>query len=96
MKIADFQRQMKDVYLKRDKEKGIETVFVRLMEEMGELDIALKDESVRQIADELADVIAWAFSIANIYEIDVAKALKEKYRSGCSKCDTIPCSCEKY
>jgi NTP pyrophosphatase (non-canonical NTP hydrolase) len=87
---------MKDVYLERDSAKGIESVLTRLIDEVKELTLALKNEPVEQIADEIADVIAWTLSIANLYEIDVAKALNDKYGSGCSKCDTIPCSCENY
>ena len=96
MIIEDFQKQMKDVYLERDRAKGIDTVFDRLIDEVKELELALKKEPVEQIANEIADVIAWTISIANLYEIDAGKALNDKYGSGCSRCDTIPCSCENY
>ena len=96
MMIEEFQQQMKEVYLNRDRLKGVDAVFTRLMEEVSELALALKNEPVRQIANEIADVIAWTLSIANLYEIDAAKALNDKYGSGCSKCDTVPCSCENY
>jgi len=79
-----------------EKGEGVDAVLARLIEEVKELELALKKEPVKQIANEIADVIAWAFSIANLYEIDVAEALNDKYGSGCSKCDTIPCSCENY
>jgi NTP pyrophosphatase (non-canonical NTP hydrolase) len=96
MILEEFQQQMKDVYLDRDSAKGIDSVFTRLMDEVKELELALNNEPVKQIANEIADVIAWTFSIANLLEIDVAKALNDKYGLGCSKCDTIPCSCENY
>ena len=60
--------------------------FLKLSEEVGELSRAirknLKAESTEQIqgtiAEELWDVIYYAIAIANIYDIDLEKAIKEK------------------
>ena len=47
-----------------------------------------------KISEELADVIAWTTSIANLMEIDLEEALAFKYPGKCKKCNANPCQCE--
>ena len=47
------------------------------------------------IADEMADVIAWITSLANLLDIDLQEALFNKYPNQCGRCNSNPCSCEK-
>ena len=72
--------------------------FIWLVEEIGELANLLKEKRFdkEKISQELADIIAWTISIANLLEIDVENALKEKYPNKCKKCNKNPCECNKY
>ncbi|MEO0224974.1 MAG: MazG nucleotide pyrophosphohydrolase domain-containing protein [candidate division WOR-3 bacterium] len=94
MTIREFQEIIKKTYYDRDKEKGIKSVFIWTVEEIGELAKAINRKSLEDIELELSDVIAWIFSIANLLNIDVEKILK-RYERGCPKCLNIPCSCKK-
>ena len=97
MKISDFQDLLKDLYLQNDLDRGIKSTFIWLVEEIGELATLINsiDIDKRKISEEIADIIAWTISIANILDVDVEKALSDKYPNECIKCSTSPCTCEK-
>lgn len=96
MKISEFQKLMKDLYFHQDSKRGIDKTFIWLVEEVGELASILKQDSVldsKKISEEMADIIAWMSSLANLLEIDLEKALIDKYPNKCIKCDSNPCCC---
>ncbi|MCE4628895.1 MAG: nucleotide pyrophosphohydrolase [Desulfurococcales archaeon] len=70
---------MRKAYLERDRDRGLYKTFAWLVEEVGELAEALRTGDVDKIGEEIADVIAWTVSIANLLGIDVEEALKSKY-----------------
>jgi len=74
------QEKLKEMYFKKDSERGVYATFTWLVEEIGELAEALLSNNKDSIEEELADVIAWAFSIANLANIDVEEALRKKYK----------------
>ncbi len=91
MKISEFQELMKSLYFDKDKKRGIDRTMLRLTQEVAELITSvLKQEDP---SEEIADVIAWTVSIANILGIDVDKALNSKYPGVCPKCHQNPCIC---
>ncbi|MDH5806678.1 MAG: MazG nucleotide pyrophosphohydrolase domain-containing protein [Candidatus Methanomethylicaceae archaeon] len=92
MDLKDIQDLMLRLYGKRDKERGIEGTFVWLVEEIGELSKAIRKKDSEGIKEEMADVLAWLFSLANVLGIDLAKCFLEKY-SICPRCKNIPCIC---
>ncbi|MFX1238321.1 MAG: MazG nucleotide pyrophosphohydrolase domain-containing protein [Promethearchaeota archaeon] len=99
MKISEIQELMKTLYYHQDSKRGIEKTFIWLVEEIGELANLLKADSDSydffSISEEIADVIAWTCSLANLLEIDLEKALKTKYPMKCSKCGGVPCECSE-
>ena len=97
MKISDFQNLIKELYFHQDSKRGIKDTFIWLVEEIGELANLLKEKKLdnEKISQELADIIAWTISIANLLEIDIENALKEKYPNKCKKCNKNPCECNK-
>ena len=97
MKISDFQDLLKDLYLQNDLNRGIKSTFIWLVEEIGELATILNSTDIdkKKASEELADIIAWAISLANILDIDIDKALFNKYPNNCKKCSSSPCVCEK-
>lgn len=107
MKISEFQDLISDLYLDRDMERGVNKTFLWFVEEIGELSEALRhylagkgnsDRNLKNrshVGEEIADIVAWIFSLANILEIDLEKALIEKYPNKCIKCGSKPCQCPK-
>jgi NTP pyrophosphatase (non-canonical NTP hydrolase) len=97
VKISEFQNLIKDLYFKQDQKRGIETTFIWLMEEIGEFARILKSKEINIInaTEELADIIAWTTSLANLLDIDLESAISKKYPGMCSKCQSNPCNCGK-
>ncbi len=79
MEIREAQELIRKKYLERDSMRGLFKSFTWLVEEIGELGEALLKGSHRNVEEEIADVIAWTLSIANLAGVDVEKAFKEKY-----------------
>lgn len=84
---------MKDLYYDKDKERGTEKTFLRLVEEIGELSEAILLKNKEKITEEIIDVIAWTLSIANLVGINVNEVFFNKYTNSCPKCKNNPCSC---
>ena len=97
MNISEFQNLIKQLYIKRDKERGLYKTFIWLIEEVGELATLIKSKEMlkEKFKDELADIIAWTISLANLLEIDIQEALINKYPYKCRKCKSSPCKCEE-
>ncbi|BCU69388.1 MazG nucleotide pyrophosphohydrolase domain-containing protein [Stygiolobus caldivivus] len=79
MEVKYVQSKMRELYLEKDKQRGLFGTFTWLVEEVGELAEALLSGDKTAAEEELADVIAWSFSIANLVGIDVEEALRKKY-----------------
>ncbi|WP_338604729.1 MazG nucleotide pyrophosphohydrolase domain-containing protein [Sulfolobus tengchongensis] len=80
MELKELQQKMRELYFEKDSQRGIYATFTWLVEEVGELAEALLSDNQESIEEELADVIAWAVSIANLKGIDIEEALKKKYK----------------
>lgn len=93
MEISEFQRRIEDVYLDRDRSRGLAQTFAWLVEEVGELSRALRHDDREQLEEEFADVFAWLTSIASIVRIDLAEVSAARYGAGCPKCGETPCEC---
>ena len=96
MRFSEFQTLIKELYYTKDHARGVNGSFIWLIEEIGELATLLRKEDLNldKISEEIADIIAWTNSIANLLNIDIESALKRKYPNKCSKCNSIPCKCE--
>jgi len=94
MQIYEFQKMMEHLYIKSDKERGIEATFKWLNDELQELKEALNSENKTSLEKEFADVLAWLASLANITEVNLEKAALEKYNHKCPKCQQAPCTCK--
>jgi len=82
LRLKEFQQLMKQLYFKNDYERGVLKTTLWLFEEIGELARAIvKDRSYEELEEELADIIAWTASLANILNVDLVKAINKKYHS---------------
>ena len=79
MRIKEAQEVIRKAYYNRDKARGLFPTFAWLVEEVGELAEALLKNERDCIEEELADVLAWLLSVANLVDIDVEKAFIKKY-----------------
>ncbi len=95
MELHEAQDLMRRIYLERDRRRGVERTILRTFQELAELsDAFLKGDDHSSINSELADVLAWVCSLANLLDVDLTQALTKKYGSGCSRCGHTPCECK--
>ena len=93
MKIREFQELIRKTYYDRDQARGVETNFLWLTEEVGELAEAIRKRDREGMNEEFADVLAWLSTLATLLEIDLEEAALAKYGKGCPRCDALPCAC---
>ena len=93
MHISEFQEMMKNLYLRRDSERGVAGTYDWLVDEVEELGQALNGTDREELEKEFADVIAWLASLANITGVDLERASLAKYNHKCPKCGCSPCEC---
>jgi NTP pyrophosphatase (non-canonical NTP hydrolase) len=93
MEIREFQALMARTYGHRDEARGRAGTLAWLVEELGELHRAIREENVEAMEEEFADVFAWLASLAVICGIDLERACR-KYLEGCPRCHSLPCACD--
>ncbi len=91
--INEFQSLIRDMYFEKDVARGMEGTFMWLMEEVGELSAALRQNDRDNLAEEFADVMAWLATIANVADVDLGAAIQKKYGAGCPGCQQFVCKC---
>jgi NTP pyrophosphatase (non-canonical NTP hydrolase) len=84
MRLADFQRMIRDRYHATDAARGVPGTFLWFSEEIGELAEALGhrergDGDQANLEEEFADVMAWLATLANITGVDLESAIHRKY-----------------
>lgn len=94
MTLNDLQELVEKMYSEKDRQRGTPATFLWFCEEVGELAAALREGTHAQKEAEFADVIAWLVTLANINDINLAKALQEKYGDGCPGCGEMVCTCD--
>ena len=94
MTLAALQRMILQMYGAKDAARGDAATFLWLAEEFGELATAVRAGSRAELAAEMADVLAWLATLANIRGIDLQTAVLDKYGRGCPGCRKAPCTCD--
>ena len=77
--LAAFQQHIRDRYFGPDSARGTPATFMWFMEEIGELAAALHGDDPANKEEEIADVLAWLCTLANINDIDLTTAVRRKY-----------------
>jgi len=93
LRISEFQEIMRRLYFHRDSRRGKSRTYHWLMDEVKELEEALRGHDKEALENEFADVIAWLASLANVTDVDLEKAALRKYNNKCPKCGHSPCQC---
>lgn len=96
LSLRDLQTLIDKMYSSKDAARGIDGTFMWLVEEVGELATALREGNEQQMAEEFADVLAWLSTIANVAQVDLERAVLEKYGSGCPGCGEMVCRCDMH
>jgi NTP pyrophosphatase (non-canonical NTP hydrolase) len=92
--LKGLQRLIFDLYGAKDAARGDAATFLWLTEEFGELATALRSGTDEELALEMADVLAWLATLANIRGIDLDAAVRAKYPDACPGCGKVPCLCD--
>jgi len=92
--IAELQRRIFALYGAKDEARGDAGTFLWLAEEFGELASALRSGTAEELALEMADVLAWLATLANVRGVDLQAAVLRKYGGGCPGCGAVPCRCD--
>jgi NTP pyrophosphatase (non-canonical NTP hydrolase) len=92
LEIREFQRLIGQIYLDRDQRRGADRTFLWLLEEVGELTRAYRRKE-DNVGTEMADVLAWMVSVANLLGIDLESEVLKKYPLVCPLCSSSPCTC---
>jgi len=92
MELEELQDSMRATYLERDSARGRDATFRWLVEEVGELARALRNQDRDNLVHEFGDVLAWLSSLANLEGVELDAAV-ERYRNGCPRCGAKPCRC---
>ena len=96
LSLRDLQSLIETMYSRKDEARGVDGTFMWLMEEIGELAAALRDETPKdELAAEFADVLAWLATIANVAGINLTEAIRLKYGNGCPGCGKMVCECSE-
>jgi NTP pyrophosphatase (non-canonical NTP hydrolase) len=88
------QAMILQMYGAKDAARGDAATFLWLTEEFGELATAVRTGDQEELAAEMADVLAWLATLANIRGIDLETAVLRKYGQGCPGCSKVPCACD--
>src|SRR5437763_16288859 len=80
--LADLQALIRKMYFEKDKARGIEGTFIWLIEEIGELATALRRGTHQERLEQVADVLAWLATLANVAGVDLSDATPRKYGRG--------------
>ena len=92
--LRALQAIILQLYGQKDLARGDTAAFLWLMEEVGELAAALRSGTTEELALEMADVLAWLVTLANIRGIDLEAAVIRKYGGSCPGCGASPCCCD--
>jgi NTP pyrophosphatase (non-canonical NTP hydrolase) len=92
--LSALQTMILQMYGAKDAARGDAATFLWLTEEFGELATAVRAGRQDELASEMADVLAWLATLANIRGVDLEEAVLQKYGRGCPGCARTPCECD--
>lgn len=92
--IRALQDRIRELYGVKDEARGDAATFLWLTEEFGELATALRNGTPEELGQEMADVLAWLVTLANVRGIDLEAAVWHKYGEVCPGCRSVPCRCD--
>jgi NTP pyrophosphatase (non-canonical NTP hydrolase) len=92
--LGALQRIIRETYGAKDAARGDAATFLWFTEEVGELASALRSGGPDELAAEMADVLAWLATLANLRGVELEAAFLRKYGAACPGCGRAPCGCD--
>lgn len=92
--VAEWQELFAEIY-PNNTLKPPEDHLIKLVEEIGEIVTAQKQDEQQTFQKEMADVLARMYALANYFSISLEGEIARRYHCHCPKCKTNPCSCSK-
>jgi NTP pyrophosphatase (non-canonical NTP hydrolase) len=92
--LDEVQRLIRATYGAKDAARGDAATFLWFTEEVGELASALRSGDHEALAAEMADVLAWLATLANLRGVELGAAFRRKYGAACPGCGRVPCACD--
>lgn len=93
--VREFQSLIREEFFHKDSDRGLEKTFIWFTEEIGELARAIRYRNRKALKEELADVLAWLCTLANLAGVDLEEEALAKYGKGCPRCGQKPCRCKE-
>ena len=91
--MTTFQQRIEEIYLARDRARGVSGTLLWFVEEVGELVRAIRRGERQNLEEEFADVYAWLATLASLHGVDLDAIGRQKYAAGCPRCHVAPCAC---
>lgn len=93
-KLSDWQAMFEAIYGHRNRPAGENSVWFRVLEEVGEVVRESRYRDADQIRYQLPDIIAWLCAFCSVKELRLSEIAWERYREGCPRCKAKPgCVC---
>lgn len=90
--IDAWQRLLFGLYGERNTEDGPLIVFLHMIEEFGELAVALRHRDIPNAREELADLVAWWMGYASAVGVaPLSQTIFSTYPGHCPRCGENPC-----
>ena len=77
--MKELQGRIEELFFKKDWNRGVEGTFLWFVEEVGELSEAILKGDRRKVEEEMADVLAWLLSLANLLNVDLCEVFDRKW-----------------
>ncbi len=79
MDFRELLEKIREKYLERDRRSGRLFLLAVLMEEVGELAEAVRKGELKEVEEEVADVMFMTICIANLFGLNPEEKIIEKY-----------------
>src|SRR5579864_356581 len=95
MDLGALQAQIAATFGDRDRARGVDGTFRRLVEEIGEVAKAIRGGDRVALASELSDVLAWTLSVAVLCDVDLYRGVACSANSGSCAGSSWRVSCRR-
>lgn len=98
--LTEISSDLRTLYNEANQQQGLDKCLLRLSRESSEVaNLALAMQSPSpgltdfefELTLELADAIAWTAAVANLWDIDLERAVLDRFYPVCWKCKENPC-----
>ena len=94
-KMDTYQGILDEIFGHANRCAGLPSLVSHLFEEIAEVRRAFDRGKDSEVAEELADVMAFVFAVGNYFGFSVNSALVDRYGAGCPVCHAALCACPK-